>query len=78
MGSPSIKTKQQEEHEKEQRIEQLKNRQAQQRMLNGEMKNQKIQFKIEEAYKKMESWQNELERREKQAEDNLQKQQQIL
>ena len=70
--------KQQEEYEKEQRIEQLKHRQAQQRMLNGEMKNQKIQFKIEEAYKKMESWQNELERREKQAEDNLQKQQQIL
>ena len=48
------------------------------RMLKGQEKNEKINQKVEEAYRQMMDWQHELERREKAAADNLKKQQKIL
>lgn len=42
------------------------------------MKSEKISEKVEDAYRKMQEWTNELERREKLAADNLKKQQKLL
>lgn len=66
------------EMERERRIEEEKRREQNQRYQKGKEKNDKIQQKVDEAYRQMMEWQAELERREKAAEDNLKKQQQIL
>lgn len=69
---------QQLEMERERRIEEAKRREQEARQRKGYEKNSKIAHKVEEAYKQMMDWQNELERREQAAADNLKKQQQIL
>ena len=60
--------------EKEKRIEEEKRRQKEYQKRKGLEKTERLIFKVEEAYKKMDDWKEELERREKASEDNLKKQ----
>lgn len=62
------------EMEKERRIEEEKKRQQEHRHKMGQDKTERLIFKVDEAYKKMAEWQQELERRERTAEDTLKKQ----
>lgn len=61
--------------EKDKKICEDKNKMISTLKRKGQDKNDKIVFRTDEAYKKMEEWKQELERREKTAEDNLRKQQ---
>lgn len=66
------------EMERERRIEDEKMRETHMRRVKGQEKNEKIQYKVDEAYRKMEEWQRELARREQQAEENRKRQQQLV
>ena len=54
-------TKNQLETEKERRIEEEKRRQAALRQRQGQQKTERLVFKVEEAYRRMREWQEELE-----------------
>lgn len=64
--------------ERERRIEESKRKEQELRQKKGQEKNSKIAQKVDEAYRQMQEWQIELERREQAAADNLKKQQLIL
>lgn len=60
--------------EKEKRIKEEKLKEQLMRRRRGQEKSERITMKVEEAYKMMEEWTKELERREQATENNLKKQ----